>query len=188
MKPDDSKPTCPKGINHIQKIFIRILYYARSIDPTIIMALSTLSSEQCKLIMKTIKNLRQLLDYLGTNPGATIKYYASDMILNVHSDAPYLSARDALSRKARKFFFRWTPQYKHPIHLSGVIFTLCHILKFVATSAPEVELGALFLNAKGEKTMRIILQELINPQTLTPIHCNNATTTGIVNGTVKRQQ
>ena len=50
-KPYDSKPTLPKLINRIQKIFRSILYYARYVDPTILMALSTLSSEQNKATM-----------------------------------------------------------------------------------------------------------------------------------------
>ena len=70
------------------------------------------------------------------------------MILNVHSDNSYLSARYAHSRAARIFFLGWTPQDKHPIHLNGAIFTLFHIIKLVAALAAEAELDALFLNAK----------------------------------------
>ena len=69
-----------------------------------IMALSILSSEQAIATAQTIKNIHQLLDYLGTHPDSTIPYYASDMILNFHSDASYLSARDARSRAAGNFF------------------------------------------------------------------------------------
>jgi hypothetical protein len=37
---------------------------------------------------------------------------------------------------------------------------LCTVLKLVAASAAEAELGALFLNAKEAKVMRITLEEL----------------------------
>jgi hypothetical protein len=33
----------------------------------------------------------QLLNYCTTHPSATIRYHASNMILNIHSDAGYLS-------------------------------------------------------------------------------------------------
>jgi hypothetical protein len=39
-----------------------------------------------------MKRVNQFLDYMWTHPDAIIRYRASDMILNVHSDASYLSA------------------------------------------------------------------------------------------------
>ena len=124
------------------------------------MELSTLASGQSKATTQTITNLRQLLDYLGTHPDTTIQYYASEMILNVHSEASYLSSRNARSQSSGHLFLIWTPQDKHSIHLIGTIFTLCNMLEFVAASAAEAELGALFLNAKQLRIMRLILQEL----------------------------
>ncbi len=65
---------------------------------------------------------------------------------------------------------------------------MCQILKLVAASAAEAELGALFLNAQEAKVMRITLEELGHPQPPTPIHIDNTTTVGIVNSTIKRQK
>ncbi len=65
---------------------------------------------------------------------------------------------------------------------------LCAILRFVVASATEAELGALFLNCKEGIIFCMTLKELGHPQPKTPIHCNNATTVGIANNTVKRQQ
>ena len=101
------------------------------------MALSTLASEQSKAIAQTINNLHQLLDYLVTHIDATIRYYAYEIILNVHSDVSYLSARYLRSRSSGYFLLGWKPQDNHPIHLNGVIFSLFHILKFVAALAAE---------------------------------------------------
>ena len=41
-----------------------------------------------------------LLDYLNTHPNAKTRFYASDMVLNVDSDAAYLIAEKAKSRIA----------------------------------------------------------------------------------------
>jgi len=128
------------------------------------------------------------MDYMWTHPDAKIRYYASDMVLNVHSDASYLSAADAKSRAAGFFFLGSIPINSKPIKLNGAIHVLCTILKFVAASAAEAELGALFLNAKEAKVMRLTLEELGHPQPPTPIHIDNSTTVGIVNNTVKRQK
>ena len=87
IKPDDSKPAGPEGINRLQKIVRRIFYYAISVDSTILMELATLAIEQSKVTAQTINNLHQLLKFLGTHPDAKIQYYASNMILKVHSDA-----------------------------------------------------------------------------------------------------
>jgi hypothetical protein len=65
---------------------------------------------------------------------------------------------------------------------------MCTILKLIAASAAEAELGALFLNAQEAKIMQLILTELGHPQPPTPIHMGNTATVGIVNNTVKRQQ
>ena len=46
---------------------------------------------------KMLEASRQLLDYPGAHPDATIRYYASDMILNIHFDASYLSESNASS-------------------------------------------------------------------------------------------
>jgi len=65
---------------------------------------------------------------------------------------------------------------------------MCTILKLVAASAAEAELGALFLNAQEAKVFRLVLAKLEHPQPPTPIHIDNTTTVGIVNNTIKRQQ
>eukprot|EP00804_Cyclotella_cryptica_P001981 CCRYP_007398-RA/>CCRYP_007398-RA protein AED:0.47 eAED:0.47 QI:0/0/0/1/0/0/2/0/224 len=119
---------------------------------------------------------------MATHQGAQICYYASDMVLNVHSHVSYLSVQDAKSRAAGIFFLGSIPQNKEPIKLNGAIAVLCRILKFIASSAAEAELGALFLNAKEAE---IITRA---PPAPIPIHCDNSTTIGIVTNTVKRQK
>ena len=125
---------------------------------------------------------------MAAHPNAHIQYYALDIVLNVHSDASYLSVKDAKSRAAGIFFISSLPKNNQPIKLNGAIAVLCTILKFVAASAAEAELGALFLNAKEAKIIRLMLEELGHSQPPTPIHCNNSITVGIVNNTIKWQK
>jgi hypothetical protein len=109
------------------------------------------------------------------------------MILNVHSDASYLSTPKAHSRAGGYFFLGSLPRDGDPIKLNRAIHVSCTILKLVAASAAEAESGALFLNAQEAKVFRLILAELGHPQPPTPIHIDNTTTVGIVNNTIKRQ-
>ena len=108
------------------------------------------------------------------------------MILQIHTDASYLSEPKARSRAAAHYFLGWLPQTNQPIRLKRDIHTLCTVLKFVASSAAEAELGALFLNIKQGRVLRLILAEMVHPQPPTPIHCDNATAVGIENETVKK--
>jgi hypothetical protein len=90
--PNDISPKLSAGkIKDIQRIVGSILYYARAVDSTVLMAPSSISSKQTKGTTNTMDKANQLLDYLVTHPDATIRFRVSDMILNIHSDASYLS-------------------------------------------------------------------------------------------------
>ena len=112
------------------------------------MALTTLGSEQAKAITHTMKSTEHSLDYLATHPNAKMRYYASSMVLNIHSNTSYASERGVRSRTLGHYFLGWFPRDNEPICLNSTIYTLCNITKFVASSAAEAELGALFMNAK----------------------------------------
>ncbi len=152
------------------------------------MALSEISSQQSAPTENTMKQVNQFLDYMWKHPDAIIRYRASDMIFNVHSDASYLSAPKARSPAGGYFFLGSLPHNGDPIKLNGAIHVTCTILKLVAASAAEAKLGALFLNAQEAKVIRLVLAKLGHPQPPTPIHIDNTTTVGIVNNTIKRQQ
>ena len=123
-----------------------------------------------------------MLDYLATHPNATLRYYASAMVLNIHSDTSYASERD---HAAVHYFLGWVPCDNAPIRLNGAIYTLCNIMKFVASSAAEAELGAIFMNGKEGRIIRLTLKELGHSQPPTPMHCDNAMAASIANGSVK---
>jgi len=100
----------------------------------------------------------------------------------------YLSAPKAHSRAGGYFFLGSLPRDGDPIKLNGAIHVTCTILKLVAASAAEAELGALFLNAQEAKVIWLVLAELGHPQPPPPIHIDNTTTVGIVNNTIKWQR
>ena len=110
------------------------------------------------------------------------------MVLNVHSDASYLTAPKSRSRAGGHFFLGSIPKDEQPIHLNSEILTLCTSLECVAVSAAKAELVALFFNAQEAKIMALTLLEIDHPQPTIPIQCDNTTAVGIVNNTVKRQR
>jgi hypothetical protein len=144
---NNSKLLDEHGKKRIQKIVGSILYHAWAVDMTVLMALSII-----KMLQAPTKNIRthcvQLLDYLVTLADAIIRFYALDMIMNIHLDASYLSESKACSRACGHFFMGWKPVDNQPIKLNGALYTNSDILKFVVASAAEAELGALFHNCQ----------------------------------------
>jgi hypothetical protein len=67
------------------------------------MALSSIAIKQTKATTSTKEKAKQLLDYLATNPDPTMRFKASDMIMNVHLGVLYLSKANAQRRACRHF-------------------------------------------------------------------------------------
>ena len=86
---------------------------------------------------QTLKQCTQLLVYLALNSDAKVLYYASDMVMNIHSDASYLSEAKARSRTCGHFFMGWIPKNGEPIKLNGVFHFDSLILHFVAASTAK---------------------------------------------------
>ena len=90
---------------------------------------------------------------MAAQPIAVTQFYVFDMILNVHSDALYLTASKAQSRAGGYFFLGKEPVDNQKIFLNILIHVTCSILKNVAASAAEDEPEALFLNTKEAKIL-----------------------------------
>jgi hypothetical protein len=80
-----------KDVNKLQQLTGTLLYYARAVDPTLIMPINVLASEQSNATELTANKVIKLLNYCNTHPETKIRYHAYDMILHIHSDAYYLS-------------------------------------------------------------------------------------------------
>ncbi len=89
---------------------------------------------------------------METHSNEVIIFCISNMVLDVHSDAYYLSSDEVRSCVGKYFFLGILPINKHPISFNGNIHITCAILKLVAISEAEAELGAFFFNAyKAQK-------------------------------------
>lgn len=185
---DDSQLLPTDRRRRVQAVIGSVLFYARAVDNTVLVALSSMAMSQAKATEDTEKHVQQLLDYLATYPNASVLYRASDMVLNIHSDASYLNEPHGRSRVAGFYFLGSTADSTKPIQLNGAIHVACSVIKFTVASAAEAELGALFLNCREGKIIRLTLEELGHPQPATPVHCDNATAVGIANDTIKKQR
>ena len=82
------------------------------------------------------------------------------MILNVHLDVSYQTASRGRSRSGGYFFLGNMPKYEHLNKLNGYITLTCVILKLVAASAAEAELGVFLLNTQEAQIIRVTLMEI----------------------------
>ena len=58
----------------VQQVVGSILYCARVVDLTALMSLSTIASHQVKAMGHTIETMEQLLDYMTSDPDATMRF------------------------------------------------------------------------------------------------------------------
>jgi hypothetical protein len=175
-----------KNVNKLQQLTGTLLYYARAVDPTLIMPNNVLASEQSNATEITANKVIKLLNYCNTHPETKIRYHASDMILHIHSDASCLSENEAKSR-ARGLFYMGNTNKNDKKLTNGAILIVSKVLKHVMSSAAEAEIRAVFINAKEGAVLRTTLEELGHPQPTTPMETDNTTATGYSNGTSKQK-
>jgi hypothetical protein len=186
--PLDSLPKLDKvGIKKGQKIVGSILYCARAVDMTVLIALSTIAAKQTISTKPTLERRTQMLDCLVHNANTKVRFQASDMIMNIHLDASYLSEAKACSQTCGHFFMGWMPKDGDPIKINGAFCVSVNILRFVVASTAEAELGTLYHNCQTGIVFCQTLEAMGHKQPKTPVHCDNATSVGIVNNTVEQQ-
>jgi hypothetical protein len=133
-------------ILRLQQITGKFLYYSCAVDPTMNVVLSSLASQQTKATQCTAHDANKFLNYCATHPDTTIHYYASDMVLNVHSNASYNSELQARSHAGSHFYMgnHWD---KHNTK-QGAILATTTIMQSILSSASEAEISALYENTK----------------------------------------
>ena len=92
---DNSTLLDEHATKQVQAISGTFLYYASSVDPTILPTLNEISNQQAKPTKIIMKACRQLMEYLYTHPKAVIHLNASDMILYLVYDTAYLMLPEA---------------------------------------------------------------------------------------------
>ena len=183
-RPDESAFLDIKGIKYVQSVTGSLLYYARAIDSTMLPALNEIASQQAKPTEYTRLKCERLLDYAATFQKTFVRFYASDMLLNVDTDAAYLVLPKSRSRIAGYFYLGNAPtRTPHP-RLNGAILIECKTLRHVVASAAEAEVGGIFHNAQTSIPIRNMLINLGHPQPPTPIKTDNSTANSFVHDNI----
>jgi hypothetical protein len=167
-----------QGKPYVQSVTGTLLYYARAVDPTLLVPLSAVATQQSAPTEQTKELVHQLLDFCATQEEAVLTCTASGMILAMHSDACNLNEQKARSCVGGHFFLS-TNNSSPPNN--GAILNTVHIIRAVMSLAAEAELGALFINAKEAVCIHHMLTKMGHPQPLTPIQTDNSMAEGVVN-------
>ena len=128
------------------------------------------------------------MDYVRSYPSTYIRFYASNMILNIDSDAAYLVAPKARSRVAGYDHLSSIPNVTEHPRLNGAILVECKTLRHVVSSAAEAETGGIFHNAQVAIPVRTLLHALNHPQPPTPIKTDNSTACDFINDNIHQKR
>ena len=156
------------------------------VDPTLLVSISDLETQQTKETQITIMNLNQLLDYCCDFPNSTIRYTKSDMILKVHSDSGYLNVVGDKSRVGVYFYMGNEPCNNNDKNVGYL--TNATILRNIMSSSSEEEYGAHFVNSRLALPLIMVLENLGHSQPPTPIFMDNMTSKGLYNDSLKLGQ
>ena len=175
---DDTSPKVDKDVTKfIQQVTGTFLYYARVVDPTMLVALSAIAADQATPTERTLEKALYFLDYVARHPDAIITFKKSSMILAIHSDASYLTEPKARSRAGGHFYMADDGDDQPN---NGPVHNVAQIIKNVMTSAANAEIGALYINSRQAVPARQLLEEMGHKQPPTPIQTDNTTALGFV--------
>jgi hypothetical protein len=133
--------TSPK-LGPIDKLLIQLatgtfLYYVRTVDVMMLVALSAITSEQASPTEETFEKTLQFPDYASSCPDVILAYRASSMVLNEHSNASYLIDPKARSRADGHFFM--SDDAANPTE-NRAVHNIAQVIKNVMSLAADAEI------------------------------------------------
>jgi hypothetical protein len=179
----DSSPLASSAQQHeLQVVVGTLLYYARTVDPTILTAVHELGSVQSRPTVNDMIKMERLLQYVSSHQHHGIRFHASRMQLQIQSDASYLSRTKARSVAGGMHYLGSTELINGPFYCTS------KIISCVVSSAAEAELGAAFMNAQKGAQFRNTLMELGYPQEPTTILVDNTVAEGLASDTINAKR
>jgi hypothetical protein len=184
VEEDKTPALSPDKIKYVQKVIGKFLFMARAVDNTQLHALNELARKVSKGTEATLIAATHLLNYIASNNRPSIRYQASDMILQIDSDASFQVCEQARSRAGGYHYLGSNDNqlFNAPIEI------LAKVIKPVMGSAAEAEVAALHMNAQVAIPLRCCLEELGHKQPATRMRTDNQTAKGFIRGTIKQKR
>ncbi len=187
LKPDAAAltPLTPGQILYVQEVVGIFLYYSRAVDPLMITAINKIRSRQARADVSILPDIERFFQYASRWHSNVMRIHASNMILNVHSDASYLSKTKARSRAGA---FMCIETELHGARPNAPVLYLSVIISTIVDSATAAENAAAFIAAQAAAALRLTLGELGYPQLATQITCDNACAVEIANDSFNQKR
>ena len=120
------------------------LYYAITIDNTILHDLSNISSDQSKATKNTAKQVAKLLNYLASNQHTEIQYRTNGVKLAIHFEGSYLLVSQVRIRASGVHFLgEGPPNSKNPEDfvptVNRIVLVVWKIMRNIMASAAEAK-------------------------------------------------
>jgi hypothetical protein len=164
---DSSPPASASQKKDLQIAIGYLMYYGRCVDSRLLTATCALACELANATLDTLHRLDRLLGYAPAHRNGHRLYYASDMILEIFSDASYLSRPRARSVAGSYHHLTRAPApgftYDPLAFINGTI--SCHSTQIpvVCSAVQESEYAGLFAAAKIGDVERRILHDHAHP-------------------------
>ena len=158
-----------------------LLYYGRCVDGRVLPATCALASALTTATLNTMADLERLLGYASMHPNGMKVFRPSSMILDVFTDASYLSRPKAGSVAGS---FHHLARVHDPDFINAPISVHSTRIPVVCSSVQEAEHAGTFAAAKIADGERQVLSDFGYPQPPTMIHCDNEVAVGLANRSI----
>ena len=179
---DESPLVSEPDKKRLQSVIGTLLYYSRAVDPSTCTALHELGSIQSRPSENDMKKMNRLLGYVSRNRNIAIRFHASNMILQLLSDASYLCRPKARSVYGTYCYFG------EPEGINGPIACASKMINSVLSSVAEAELCGGFKIAQDAVYYRRIAHDLGYPQPATLLRMDNSVAIGLAQGTINAKR
>ena len=128
------------------------------------------------------------MDYAETYPNIVIRYYASDVVLLLDSDAACLVILKAKSRITGCFYLSDHPSKTNAPVLNAPMLVMCETMCHFVSSAIESITAVVLTNYQLALPIRHALESVLeNPQLPTPLKSDNSTTKGFMHNSMHKK-
>jgi hypothetical protein len=179
---DTSPPATPAQKQELQIAIGYLLYYGRCVDGRVLPATCALASVLTTATQQTMVGLERLLGFVAAHRDGRKVFHPSDMLLEILSDASYLSRPKAGSVAGS---FHHLTRAHDPDFVNAPISVHSTGIPIVCSSVQEAEYAGTFAAAKIGVGERQVLEDLGYPQPPTVIHCDNEVAVGLAQKSVK---
>ena len=114
---------------YVQRVTRSFLYYSVAVDRKRLVSLSAIALKQANTTNKTMKKVKEFLNYVALHQDVIVKYHASYMILTCHSHKLYLSKPKARSQAGGIVFI---PQNEKTPSKNVSVLNIAHLYYSVA--------------------------------------------------------